>query len=202
MTNNYFTRAQQANDLHSQVLRMLRQNVETLGRAMSHLGLPLDHDALEPRVAAVPALGLSTSGDECHVAESRLLGLVTGLVDDLEKLVAYAETGPPFPELQVDQDSVAMGRRLGELRREAGVSVESMAERLSVEPGEPPRPSGWVEGVESGRFAISNNDVGVWAAACGSTTAAVWSAEAGRPLSAQDAALAGWIDDAAKTHAR
>ena len=179
----YESRAATAEDRYERLLTMLRQTEEMLRKAMKAAGAPLDEADLMIALAEVPPLGISAAADRCRVAEENWLHAVGGVLEDLAKLIENAERLAS----KADDGFIGNGfderfaRKLAELRSEAGVSAEDVAAAIS-DPDEQAFTSGYVEGVEDGRYGLRWAEVDEWAVLCGSSLVEVYEAVTGEVL--------------------
>ena len=179
----YESRAATAEGRYERLMKMLSQNVEMFRKAMKMAGAPIDDADLMIALADVPPLGISTAADRCRVAEEKWLHAVGGVLEDFAKLVENAErlasmAGNGFIENGFDE---RFARKLAELRAEAGVSAEDVAAAIS-DPEQQAFTSGYVEGVEAGRYGLRWVEVDEWAALCGSSLVEVYEVVTGEEL--------------------
>ena len=179
----YESRAATADGRYERLLTMLSQNAEMFRKAMRAAGAPIDEADLMIALAEVPPLGISAAADHCRVAEEKWLHAVGGVLEDLAKLVENAErlaskAGDGFIGNGFDE---RFARRLAELRADAGVSAEEVAAAIS-DPDEQAFTSGYVEGVEDGRYGLRWVEVDEWAVLCGSSLVEVYQAVTGEEL--------------------
>lgn len=168
-TNAEFdTRAAQASDAYERIVRMARQSLETLDRAISAIGPDFEPSNREDAFHNIPELGLSPAGDRCREAELRVSFLLVTIAEESKNLIDEIERGP-IEDLPTEEDK-DRGRRLGALRESAGLTIGDIAEVLPCTfYDRTGLPVGFVEGVESGRYRAAASQVTEWVHCCGET---------------------------------
>lgn len=185
----YARRAKSAELQLTDLATMVRQNIETLDRAVHALNIDIDPEQ-------IPQLGESLTGDRCNRAERAVDDLLASIDEAHSLLSNYVEAAQSSLEPEpVTFDQVRTGQLLGQVRHDRGIGAETVAAGLGNEVGDGKgRPVGYVHGVEAGRYAISLPALADWVEMCGVTVAEYFALEKdGAPLTDHEKAVAAFI---------